>query len=55
MFNGKFYVYFTIKKSLLGIYPKELKTKVNSLGYVKPFSAPLFIVAKTWNNQDDLQ
>ena len=34
--------------TLLGIYPKELKTYVHTKNYIQMFIASLFIIAQTW-------
>ena len=37
--------------ALLGIYPKELKTYVYPKTCIQMFTAALFIIVKTWNQQ----
>ena len=41
--------------TLLGIYPKELRTYVYIKTYTQMFIAALFIIVQTWSNHDILQ
>lgn len=45
----------TQQSQVLGIYPEELKTYVHTETYTWIFIIVLFIIAKTYKNQDVFQ